>query len=260
MTFAALKGGVGKTMTTFNISSLLAEQGKKILVVDVDPQGNTTNNFGIDKTTMENSVNNIFESKNTTMEDIILKTPIKELKTLDIIPSSIFLFQTELKLISLAGRELILRNYFEDNRKILDTYDYVIFDTNPSMSIINQNAFYISDKIILISDVSFNALEGVELFSALWEDIRSRLRKEDNISGIIINNFDKRLKISNDFIDYCKSHDLFKNLILEKTIVKNVKLKESELEAKPINLYDKNSSGYKSFKELVKEMAERGII
>lgn len=148
----------------------------------------------------------------------------------------------------------LLRNYFEDNKKALDIYDYVIFDTNPSMSIINQNAFYISDKIVLISDVSFNALEGVELFSALWEDIRSRLRKEDNISAMIINNFDKRLKISNDFIDYCNSHELFKNLILEKTIVKNVKLKESELEAKPINLYDKNSSGYESFKKLIKEM------
>lgn len=95
-------------MTTFNISSFLAEQGKKVLVVDVDPQGNATNNFGIDKTTMEHSVNNIFESKDNSIDDIIFKVPIKELKTLDIIPSSIFLFQTELKLISLAGRELIL--------------------------------------------------------------------------------------------------------------------------------------------------------
>jgi chromosome partitioning protein len=260
LTFAALKGGVGKTMTAFNISSFLAESGKKVLVVDVDPQGNITNNLGIDKTTTENSINDIFESHNSTIDDIIIKSPVKELKTLDIIPSSIFLFQTELKLISLAGRELILKNYFEDYEEHLNKYDYVIFDTNPSMSIINQNAFCISDKIILISDVSFNSLEGIELFSALWKDISNRLRKKANISAMIINNLDKRLKISNDFIDYCKSHEIFRDLALDTYIVKNVKLKESELEARPINLYDKTSSGYKSFKKLIKEMRERKII
>ena len=260
ITFGTLKGGVGKTMSSFNIAGILAEKNKNVLVVDAYSQGNATNNFGVDRTIIKNSINNIFEGKNTSPKEIIIKHPISELKTLDIIPSSIFLFQTEMKMMNLAGRELMLKNYLEDNKKIFNEYDYVIIDTNPSMSIINQNSFLVSDSIILVADVSMNAIEGIELFIALWEDSRKRLRKENNIKAVLINNFDKRLKISIDFIDYCKQHDELKTLLINSIITKNVKLKEAELEAKPINLYDKKSAGYETFRSAIIEMTERGIL
>lgn len=259
ITFGTLKGGVGKTISTFNIAGLLAEE-KKVLVVDSDPQGNITNNFGVDRTLLTNSINDIFECNNKSPEEIIIRQPIKKLSLLDILPSSIFLFQTEIRVMSLAGRELILKNYIEDNINFFNSYDYILIDTNPSMSIINQNVFLASDSIVLVSDVSMNALEGVELFIALWEDSRKRLRKKNNIKAVLINNFDKRLKISLDFIEYCKNHEEIKDLLINSIVTRNVKLSESELEARPINLYDPNSKGYESFKNVVVEMKERGIL
>jgi chromosome partitioning protein len=260
ITFATLKGGVGKTASAFNFSGILAEQGNKVLVFDVDPQGNVTNNFGIDRT-QENfkSVKEVMED-NIPIESVVVKSPVPELPTLDVIPSSIFLAGTETRIVSVAGREIILKNFLEDNMGYLKPYDYIIFDTNPSMSIINQNAFLVSDSIILLSDVSMNGLQGAELFIALWENNRKRLRKDDNVKGLLINNLDKRIKLSADIIDYCKEHEDFKNLMFNTVIPTNVKLKESELEAKPVNIYDKNSTGYSAYISVVEEMRERGIL
>lgn len=260
ITFATLKGGVGKTMSTFNISGILAEQGNKVLVFDVDPQGNSTNNFGIDRTKKGfKSVKDIFEDT-LKIDEIVVKSPVKELPTLDVIPSSIFLAGTETRIVNVAGREMIIKNFMEDNKKCLENYDYVIFDTNPSMSIINQNAFLVSDSIILMADVSMNALEGIELFMALWDDIRKRMRKEENIKGLLINNLDKRIRLSNDIVEYCKEHEDFKHLMFNTVIPMNVKLKESELEAKPINIYENNSVGCIAFAHVIGEMKERGIL
>lgn len=260
ITFATLKGGVGKTMSTFNISGILAEQGHKILVFDVDPQGNSTNNFGISRTKKGfKSVKDIFEAT-VTIEDVIIKAPVKELPTLDVIPSSIFLAGTETRIVNIAGREMVIKNFMEDNKERLEHYDYIIFDTNPSMSIINQNVFLVSDSIILMADVSMNALEGAELFMALWDDTRKRLRKEENVKGLLINNLDKRIRLSSDIMAYCKEHEDFKHLLFNTAIPTNVKLKESELEAKPINIYENDSAGCIAFKKVISEMKERGIL
>jgi chromosome partitioning protein len=260
ISFSTLKGGVGKSSSLFNIAGLLAEEGKKILVIDADPQGNSTNNFGIDRTG-ENfkSIKDILED-DIEFESVVIKSPVKELPALDVIPSSIFLTATELKLVSLAGRENILINYIEDNLKHFNLYDYILIDTNPSMSIINQNAFVAATDIILVSDISMNSVEGSELFLALWKDIRKRLKIEDNIKGFLINMYDKRMNLSAQFRDYCKRNDEVKDILFDTVIPMNVKLKEAELEAKPINIYCKSSAGYKSYVDLVNEMKERGIL
>ena len=106
---------------------------------------------------------------------------------MDIICSSIQLTATEMQLVSRAGREQILKNYIDDNIKFFREYDYVIIDTNPSMGIINQNAFYVADNILLVTDVSYNGIQGAELFMYLWEKARNDLRKADNISAFFIN-------------------------------------------------------------------------
>ena len=200
ITFGTLKGGVGKTMLCFNIGGILSQLGYRVLVIDSDLQGNLTNNMGIDRTQPDllttYDVYNLEEAQ-PEPDQLVIKSPIDRLPLLDMIAGSIFLHKSELKIASVAGREQILSNYLSDHKAFFDQYDYILIDTNPSMSIVNQNAFLASDAILLVSDVSMNAIEGAQLFIALWEEARKRLRREDNIKGFIVNDFDSRNKLSN---------------------------------------------------------------
>lgn len=266
ITFGTLKGGVGKTMLCFNIGGILSQLGYNVLVVDSDLQGNLTNNMGIDRTNPELcttfDIYNI-EGDQPAPERLIVKSPISRLPQLDMIAGSIFLHKAELKIASVAGREQILSNYLSDNKAFFDQYDYILIDTNPSMSIVNQNAFLASDAILLVSDVSMNAIEGAQLFIALWEDARRRLRREDNIKGFIVNDYDGRNKLSADFLEYLRTSpdtaDL-REILFETIIPRNVKITESELAAVPISIYDLRSKGCDAIASLVDEMLARKIV
>lgn len=266
ITFGTLKGGVGKTMLCFNIGGILAQLGYRVLVVDSDLQGNLTNNMGIDRTNPQlctaYDIYNI-EGEQPTPERLVLASPITRLPGLDMIAGSIFLHKAELKIAAVAGREQILSNYLGDHKDFFNQYDYILIDTNPSMSLVNQNAFLASDAIMLVSDVSMNAIEGAQLFIALWEDARRRLRREDNIKGFIINDYDARNKLSADFLEYLKTSSDTADLreIMFNTIIpRNVKLTESELAAVPISIYDLRSKGCDAIASLVDEMLARDIV
>lgn len=259
ITIGTLKGGTGKTSTLFNLAGILAEQ-HKVLLIDVDAQTNLSLNAGIDVVSKElKTVKNIFDNSESA-ENIIFKNPIKELPNIDIIPSSIGLTETELKIVSLAGRENILKNFILDNKKTLEQYAYILIDTNPSMSIINQNAFLVADNIILVSDISLNGIQGVELFIYLWGNARKQLRKGDNIKALVLNNFDRRIKLSKELVEYCRDNDSIKDILLETVIYNSVKIKETELEHKPINILHKKSKIHESLKGIMTELQERGII
>ena len=196
ITFATLKGGSGKTMNAFNIAGVLAENNR-ILLIDVDPQCNLSSNCGIDisdpKLRTIRDVLGKSSEQQSKPDEIIFQSPIQELSSLDIIPSSIMLFDTEMNMVNVTGRENFLKYYIDDYREYFENhYDYIIIDTNPSMSIININAFYVADSIILTSDVSTNSISGAELFCALWESKRKFLRKENNISALILCQYDRR--------------------------------------------------------------------
>lgn len=266
ITFGTLKGGVGKTMLCFNIGGILSQLDNRVLIIDSDLQGNLTNNMGIDRTvptlrTMYDVFN--VEGEQPAPEQLVLHSPNPNMPNLDMIAGSIFLHKAELKMATVAGRELILQNYLEDHRDFFAKYDYILIDTNPSMSIINQNCFLVSDGILLVSDVSMNALEGAQLFIALWEEARRRLRREDNIRGFIVNDFDARNKLSSDFLDYIKTADDLDDiraLMLSTVIPRNVRITESELAAVPISLYDIHSKGCDAIASLVDELLERGVL
>lgn len=266
ITFGTLKGGVGKTMLCFNIGGMLSQLGSKVLIIDSDLQGNLTNNIGIDRTvhgllTMYDIYN--VDEKQPEPEQTIYKQPNSKLPNLDIIPGSIFLHRAELKLTQISGREQILRNYIDDHKDFFGLYDYILIDTNPSMSIVNQNAFVVSDSILLVSDVSMNALEGAQLFIALWEESRARLRLPDNVKGFIINDYDGRNKLSMDFIEYlCTAENLedIQSILMKTIIPRNVKITESELAATPINLYDINSKGCIAISKLIEELLDKEIL
>ena len=259
ITIGTLKGGTGKTTTTFNLAGCLAEF-YKVLLIDCDPQANLSQDCGLDITDQSaNSIKSVFDAYLAPYKTVI-KSPIKELPNLDLLPSNIWLMETEMMLVNRAGRESILANYFEDNKDFFSQYDYVICDTNPSMSIINQNAFYLADSIILVSDVSMNGLTGIELFDYLWSKAARDLRKKKNIEALILNNADNRTKILKELVEYCEQNEDLNKWFVKPVISQSVKIKETSLEHKPINLYLKNSRECSAYVELINNLKEKGVI
>ena len=256
---ATCKGGTGKSMTTFNLAGMLAKT-HRVLLIDIDPQCNLSMNMGIDVTQHGlKTTANIFAG-NAKAQEIIYRNPLEYLPNLDLIPSSILLTATELNIVNIAGREQIMRNFILDNRAILSEYDYIFFDQNATMSIINQNAFLISDSIILVTDVSKNGVLGADLFIALWDDVRSRLRKADNIKAFIINNYDKRIGIAPELLEYCQDHEETKHLLLDTVIPYNARIKETELECTPINKKRRAAMPQRVYDQVINELLEREVL
>lgn len=253
-------------MLCFNIGGILSQLGSRVLIIDSDLQGNLTNNIGVDRTNPTlKTMYDIYalHGDQPTPDELILKSPNPNIPNLDMIPGSIFLHKAELALSTVSGREQVLKNYIEDYNKSFDYYDYVLIDTNPSMSVVNQNAFLVSDSILLVSDVSMNALEGAQLFIALWEESRRRLRVPDNIRGFIINDFDARNKLSLDFIEFLNTDpdiEDIRAIKMDTIIPRNVRITESELAATPISLYDIKSKGCVAIANLIDEMKQKHII
>ena len=259
ITAGTLKGGTGKTATVFNLAGLLAEN-EPVLLIDCDPQTNLSLNCGVDITDARiKTVTEIFES-GADAEELIFRRPVKELPNLDIIPSGILLAAAELKLMSVTGRESILKYYLQDNAAVFADYKYVMIDTSPSMSVINQNAFFAADAIILVSDISLNGIQGAELFIELWKTARRGLRKEDNVRALILNNFDRRIKLSSEMTEYASENESTKDILINTVIPASVQVKNCEIEHLPINLLHKNTPVHKAYESVAAELKERGIL
>lgn len=264
--FGTLKGGAAKTMNAFNIAGILAETSK-VLIMDVDPQCNLTADCGIDIENREAvSTRYIFEllpSQQPDPEELTYKAPIQGLPNLDVIPSSILLFRTEDTISTKGDRERILNRYIEAHEDFFNSYDYIIFDTNPSLSFINRNAFLVADSIMLSTDVSVHGLSGAEVFCELWDEKRAELNiQRDNIAGLIISNIDERSNFAKSLEEYAMKNKSFgaQELVLKTVIHTTVKLKETGIHNKPINLLYPNSKAAKEYRELVKEMRKDGIV
>ena len=273
----ALKGGTGKSVITFNIAGLLAQKfRKKILIVDIDPQHNMSNllykvgtrsvRTTTPKTKKEElamslrdyTTEDIFE-RGTDASQVIHKTHISRL---DIIPTTISMTAIELQLTGVAGRELVLKNWIEDNRKYLEQYDYIFFDANPTMSIVNINAYIICDSIVLISDIDVDGIEAVGTFLELYYPIQSRIdrRAEDNIKGLIINKRDDTTKLTRDFIDHVYSDKfMFSDLVLKNNIHKSTAIGETKNFREPIDKR-RDERVYNELIDIINEMMERGIL
>ena len=266
ITFATLKGGTGKTMNLFNIAGILAEK-HKVLLVDIDPQCNLSSNCGIDVADTDIfTIRDIFEhprkDEQPHAEDIIIHDPIRNLPNIDIIPSSILLFQIEDALVVMDSRSKILYNFFNRNKKYLSVYDYILIDTNPSLSVFNLNACYAADSIVLCSDISANSIRGAELFCSLWDAKRVQIDedKEDNIAALLISNYSRRTRMAKDLMDYISVKDFSKDLILKTTIPATVKLKETETKHKPINLLYRTSPVCQAYRDVVEEMLKEEVL
>lgn len=260
LSVGTLKGGTGKTTTAFNLAGCLSENNK-VLLIDCDPQANLSQDCGIDITdTRLNSVKSIFDNGTEPMYTII-KNPIENLQNLDLIPSNIWLTETEMSLVNRSAREKILYNYiFLDNKDIFLKYDYIILDTNPSMGIINQNAFFVSDSILLITDISKNGLTGIELFDYLWSKACKDLRKENNVKALLLNNSDVRTNLSKELFEYCQNNDGINDILIEKVIPQSIKIKETSVMHKPINIYNSKSKECSIYFDIIKILKLKEIL
>lgn len=243
------KGGVGKTTTSINLSACLAELGKKVLVIDLDPQGNTTSGFGIDKEEIENTVYELMLGECSIRESM---TKVKNIEHLSLIPSNVNLAGAEIELLGINEKEYILKNAVD---YIRDDYDFIIIDCPPSLNMLTVNAMTTADSILVPIQCEYYALEGISQLIHTIDLVQERLNSNLKIDGVVFTMYDARTNLSSDVVDTVKEN---LNATVYQTIIpRNVRLAEAPSHGLPINLYDPKSSGAESYRNLAKEIIER---
>lgn len=242
------KGGVGKTTTAINLSACLAEKGKKVLAVDIDPQGNMTSGLGVDKDSVENTIYNLIigESK---MEEVLIKDV---LENLDIIPTNIDLSGAEIELLDVEEKEYIVRNEID---KIKDNYDFIIIDCPPSLSMLTINAMTTADSILVPIQCEYYALEGLSQLIHTVELVRDRLNPKLTIEGVVFTMYDARTNLSLQVVENVK--DNLEQTIYKTIIPRNIRLAEAPSYGIPINKYDPKSAGAESYLRLADEVIDK---
>lgn len=239
------KGGTGKTTTTINLASSLAILGKRVLIVDVDPQGNSTSGLGIDKHAMKHSIYQVLVN-NEPIDSIMLNT---EVKNLSIAPSNLELTGAEIELVGFVARESRLRNALEN---IKDQFDYIFIDCPPSLGLLTLNAMMAANSVIIPIQCEYYALEGVTLLLNSIKLVQERLNPHLVIEGVVLTMADYRTNLTNEVINEIKNY--FKDKVYQSIIPRNIRLSEAPGFGKPIALYDKTSAGAKGYQDLAYEL------
>jgi chromosome partitioning protein len=239
------KGGVGKTTTAVNLSSCLAAAEKKTLLLDMDPQANSTSGVGFDKTTAESSIYDILIGRKEVGE-VIKPTG---LQFLNIIPSSISLVGAEVELVSMLSREARLKSAL---RSVIDEYDYIIIDCPPSLGLLTINALTAASSVLIPIQCEYYALEGLSQLMNTVKLVQQHLNPSLQIEGFLLTMFDGRLNLSKQVSDEVRKH--FDKKVYQTVISRNVRLSEAPSFGKPIILYDILSSGAENYMALTKEV------
>jgi chromosome partitioning protein len=239
------KGGVGKTTSAINITASIAASGKRVLLVDADPQGNTTSGIGIDKDHLSGSLYDLYTGTKTA-EEIILDTNIENLK---LIASNIELIGAEFELAGKEGRETILKNSLGP---VIHQFDYTFIDCPPSLSLLTLNALVAAEGLLIPMQCEYYALEGISMLLKTYELIKNSFNPGLEIEGILLTMFDGRNSLANQVTDELRKH--FGDKVYQTVIPRNVTLAEAPSHGKPVIYYDIRSKGAQSYLELAKEI------
>ena len=246
------KGGVGKTTTAINLAAFLAEKGKKVLVIDSDPQGNTTTGLGIDKNNVENTFYDLIMGE-AEFKDTVERAEFDEFG-LDLLPTDIQLSGAEIELINMNRREYILKDILIENN-VKENYDYTLIDCPPSLNILTLNALTSADTVLIPLQCEFLALEGLSQFLHTYQLVKERMNHDIEIEGIVFTMFDARTNLSMQVVEEVTNYmgsDLYKCII-----PRNVRLSEAPSHGLPINLYDRKSKGAEAYELLAEGIIEK---
>ncbi len=242
------KGGVGKTTTSINLSAALGAKGKKVLVIDTDPQGNTTSGYGIDKNELDYSVYDLMLGE-CSVHDCIIKNVIENVS---IIPSNVDLSAVEIELIGKEQKEYILKKEID---YVKDMYDFIIIDCPPSLSMLTINSMTTANSILVPIQCEYYALEGLSDLLHTVNLVQERLNPELAMEGVVFTMFDARTNLSNQVVENVKSY-LGQN-VYKTVIPRNVRLAEAPSYGQPINVYDPKSAGAEAYAMLADEVIKR---
>jgi chromosome partitioning protein len=248
LAIANQKGGVGKTTTTINLSASLADCGKKVLVIDLDPQGNTTSGLGIDKNEQEHTVYELLLGE-CSVRQCMLET---EFENLCLLPSNVNLAATEIELLDVPEKEYILKNEID---YVKDDFDYIIIDCPPSLNLLTINAMTTATAILVPIQCEYYALEGLSQLMYTIELVQERLNPDLIIEGVVFTMYDSRTNLSAQVVENVKSN--LNQKIYNTVIPRNIRLAEAPSYGMPITKYDPKSQGAISYMELAKEIIAR---
>lgn len=242
------KGGVGKTTTNINLAACLAQMGKKVLVIDIDPQGNTTSGLGISKKELKLSTYELLTEENINTRDTIMRTGVENM---DIIPANAQLAGAEIELVHIVGREKILKKAIENIR---EDYDYIFIDCPPSLGLLTINSLTAVDAVLVPIQCEFYALEGVSQLMSTIEIVRKNLNPGLTIQGVILSMFDGRTNLSIQVVEEVKKY--FKEKVYTTVIPRNVRLAEAPSYGMTISEYDPKSTGAEAYRDFAQEFLE----
>lgn len=239
------KGGVGKTTTSINLSACLAEKGKKVLVIDTDPQGNTTSGFGIEKNDLENTIYELILGE-CSIRDCIIKN-VQE--NVSILPANVNLAAAEIELIGVERKEYILKNEVD---YIKGEYDFIIIDCPPSLNMLTINAMTTADSVLVPIQCEYYALEGLSQLIHTVNLVKERLNPELDMEGVVFTMYDSRTNLSTQVVENVKQN--LKQKIYTTLIPRNIRLAEAPSFGQPINKYDPKSAGAEAYMQLADEI------
>lgn len=243
------KGGVGKTTTVINLSASLAEKGKKVLVVDIDPQGNTSSGLGIDKNNLEYTMYELLigecELKDCLVRDIY--------EGLSVLPSNVNLAGAEIELIGIKDQHYILKKYLE---KVRYKYDFILIDCPPSLNTLTVNAMTAADTVLVPIQCEYYALEGLSQLMHTIDLVRERMNERLQVEGVVFTMYDARTNLSLQVVENVK--ETLKKNIYKSIIPRNVRLAEAPSHGLPITVYDPKSAGAEGYRNLADEVIESG--